>query len=181
MVQLMMICLLQAAEYHNFGYFTSALAVNLLDRFMAAQPTSVSLKALHPAMLSSACHSISRALDRCMEGGVLSTYAVHQYSLNLFDRVVRVLCDVERGLLVQDEELWTLQLATVACLSIAAKMEEGIMPPDIAELQVWDPPLGLPVTAQLQVSSVKLMSQISVSLEQWTMTRAPKAFTPLEI
>jgi cyclin D1/2/4 len=66
---------LQAAEYHNFGYYTSALAVNLLDRFMAAQPTS-------------------------------------------------------------DEELWTLQLAAVACLSIAAKMEEGIMPADIAELQV---------------------------------------------
>ncbi len=65
---------LQAAEYHNFGYHTSALAVNLLDRFMAAQPTS-------------------------------------------------------------DEELWTLQLAAVACLSIAAKMEEGIMPADIAELQ----------------------------------------------
>ena len=40
----MTICALQAAEYHNFGYFTSALAVNLLDRFMAAQPTSVSLK-----------------------------------------------------------------------------------------------------------------------------------------
>lgn len=35
-----------------------------------------------------------------------------------------------------DEELWTLQLAAVACLSIAAKMEEGIMPADIAELQV---------------------------------------------
>ena len=35
-----------------------------------------------------------------------------------------------------DEELWTLQLAAVACLSIAAKMEEGIMPTDIAELQV---------------------------------------------
>ena len=33
--------MLQAAEYHNFGYFTLALAVNLLDRFMAAQPTSV--------------------------------------------------------------------------------------------------------------------------------------------
>ena len=66
---------MQAAEYHHFGFYTSALAVNLLDRFMAAQPTS-------------------------------------------------------------DEELWTLQLAAVACLSIAAKMEEGIMPADIAELQV---------------------------------------------
>ena len=40
--------------------------------------------------------------------------------------------------------MWTLQLATVACLSIAAKMEEGIMPPDITELQVWNPLLGLP-------------------------------------
>ena len=72
----------QAAEYHHFGFYTSALAVNLLDRFMAAQPTS-------------------------------------------------------------DEELWTLQLAAVACLSIAAKMEEGIMPTDIADLQV-DSPLTLP-------------------------------------
>lgn len=70
---------MQAAEYHHFGFYTSALAVNLLDRFMASQPTS-------------------------------------------------------------DEELWTLQLAAVACLSIAAKMEEGIMPADIAELQVGSPP-----------------------------------------
>ena len=70
---------MQAAEYHHFGFYTSALAVNLLDRFMAAQPTS-------------------------------------------------------------DEELWTLQLAAVACLSIAAKMEEGIMPADIAELQVGSLP-----------------------------------------
>lgn len=76
---------LQAAEYHHFGFYTSALAVNLLDRFMAAQPTS-------------------------------------------------------------DEELWTLQLAAVACLSIAAKMEEGIMPADIADLQV-DSQLTLPGTA----------------------------------
>ena len=74
-----------------------------------------------------------------------------------------------------------MQLATVACLSIAAKMEEGIMPPDITELQVWNPPLGLPVTAQLQVSVVKSMSQLSVSLDQWTMTRAPKASTPLKL
>ena len=95
MVQLTMICLLQAAEYHNFGYFTSALAVNLLDRFMAAQPTSVSLKALHPAMLSSAFRSISRALDRCMEGDGLSTYALHQYRREFFDGVVIVLCIVK--------------------------------------------------------------------------------------
>ena len=80
---------LQAAEYHHFGFYTSALAVNLLDRFMAAQPTS-------------------------------------------------------------DEELWTLQLAAVACLSIAAKMEEGIMPADIADLQV-DSQLTLPDTMSTSV------------------------------
>ena len=62
MVQLMTTCLLQAAEYHNFGYFTSALAVNLLDRFMAAQPTSVSLKTLHPANAVFCCLLSSIAL-----------------------------------------------------------------------------------------------------------------------
>ena len=80
--------ILQAAEYHNFGFHTAALAVNLLDRFMAAQPTS-------------------------------------------------------------DEELWTLQLAAVACLSIAAKMEEGIMPADITELQVGSLPATSPAQAHL--------------------------------
>ena len=86
MVQLMTTCLLQAAEYHNFGYFTSALAVNLLDRFMAAQPTSVSSQDFAPCqcclLLSSVFHSISRALDGCMEGGRLSKYALHEYSLD---------------------------------------------------------------------------------------------------
>ena len=95
MVQLMMICLLQAAEYHNFGYFTSALAVNLLDRFMAAQPTSVSPNTLHPAMLSCAFNSISRALDRCKEECGLSEHTYLQDSLEIWDEIVMVLCSDE--------------------------------------------------------------------------------------
>ena len=87
MVQLLMLSLLQAAEYHNFGYFTSALAVNLLDRFMAAQPTSVSPKTLHPAMLSSTFHSISRALKHAWKGlgsaNMLSTSTVLKFLIEL--------------------------------------------------------------------------------------------------
>ncbi|CAL8462950.1 g2484 [Coccomyxa elongata] len=73
--------IMTAACHHNFGAFTSALAVNLLDRYLAAQPAS-------------------------------------------------------------DGELWTLQLAAVACLSVAAKMEEGVFPDNIAMFQVdipWEP------------------------------------------
>ena len=40
---------------------------------------------------------------------------------------------------MQDGELWTLQLAAVACLSIAAKMEEGVFPDNIALFQVVMP------------------------------------------
>lgn len=36
---------------------------------------------------------------------------------------------------IQDGELWTLQLSAVACLSIAAKMEEGVFPDNIAMFQ----------------------------------------------
>jgi hypothetical protein len=41
----------QAATYHNLGAFTSALAVNLLDRFLAAQRTNVSSTSGFPCCL----------------------------------------------------------------------------------------------------------------------------------
>ena len=86
MAQLMMVCALQAADYHNFGYFTSALAVNLLDRFMAAQPTSVSLKTF--ATLP-CCLGLSTAVAGHLKGAWKGwTQQAHHYqcSLEVFDR-----------------------------------------------------------------------------------------------
>lgn len=48
-VKLSVMLLAQAAACHNFGAFTCALAVNLLDRFMASQRPSVRIS-------STSCH-----------------------------------------------------------------------------------------------------------------------------
>ena len=74
-----------------------------------------------------------------------------------------------------------MQLATVACLSIAAKMEEGIMPPDITELQVLNLPLHLPVIAQLQILTCQIYVPCFCQLDPVDTDKSTKAPTPLTI
>lgn len=53
----------------------------------------------------------------------------------------------DRDCVPQDGELWTLQLAAVACMSIAVKVEEGALPLNLGHLQVTV--FDVPVVMQL--------------------------------
>lgn len=63
----------------------------------------------------------------------------------------------------QEGEQWALQLAAVACLSIASKVEEGTLPADVANLQVCLRAFSQPVSSA-SMSSVRALELLVLAM-----------------
>lgn len=113
----------QVQSFYNYGPLTVALAVNYMDRFLSRHHLPVSLWLYCLALFSS-----NSVFFKCFLNLVLSIMGIG-YQFREIKRAIVCLR------FVQEDKDWMLQLLSVACVSLAAKMEESEVP-ILLDLQV---------------------------------------------